>query len=322
MAALHGREDALLDAGALPSAAAPGQRRRDRRRAEGGRGRVRDLAAAGWQRGPAAPAPAAAAAAPPAPPSRASRRRRRAPPSGPQPRPVAARRENGQRFGVRFRRGSRGGLRPGEIPLIGVVQMDAARRRGRRCPAEAAAPSRRPPKPPRRPRRPRGSRRHAAEEGRRRARRRSRRRPRPPADDGEAEAARPRRKRPRARAAEEGRVKTQRRAATLPVSFFDRPADVVARELLGALVVSRIGGVRTSARIVETEAYLGYRDPASHGYLHRRNERNAALFGPPGIVVRLPVVRHPLVRQPGLRSRGDRERGAAARAGAGRGHRD
>ncbi len=73
-----------------------------------------------------------------------------------------------------------------------------------------------------------------------------------------------------------------RRAATLPVGFFDRPADVVARELLGALVVSHAGGVPTSARIVETEAYLGYRDPASHGYLHRRNERNAALFGPPG----------------------------------------
>jgi DNA-3-methyladenine glycosylase len=77
-------------------------------------------------------------------------------------------------------------------------------------------------------------------------------------------------------------VKGQRRAATLPVSFFDRPADVVARELLGALVVSRAGGVLTSARIVESEAYLGYRDPASHGYLHRRNDRNAALFGAPG----------------------------------------
>jgi DNA-3-methyladenine glycosylase len=77
-------------------------------------------------------------------------------------------------------------------------------------------------------------------------------------------------------------VRTQRLAATLPVSFFDRPADVVAPDLLGALVVSRVGGVRTSARIVETEAYLGYRDPASHGYLHRRNQRNAALFGPPG----------------------------------------
>ena len=34
-------------------------------------------------------------------------------------------RENGQRFGVRFRRGSRGGLRAGEVPLIGVVQMDS-----------------------------------------------------------------------------------------------------------------------------------------------------------------------------------------------------
>jgi DNA-3-methyladenine glycosylase len=77
-------------------------------------------------------------------------------------------------------------------------------------------------------------------------------------------------------------VTPHRRAATLPVSFFDRPANLVARELLGALVVSRAGGVLTSARIVETEAYLGYRDPASHGYLHRRNERNAALFGPPG----------------------------------------
>jgi DNA-3-methyladenine glycosylase len=72
------------------------------------------------------------------------------------------------------------------------------------------------------------------------------------------------------------------RAATLPVSFFNRGADIVARELLGALVVSRAGGMLTSARIVETEAYLGYRDLASHGYLHRRSERNEALFGPPG----------------------------------------
>jgi DNA-3-methyladenine glycosylase len=80
----------------------------------------------------------------------------------------------------------------------------------------------------------------------------------------------------------EGGLRRQRRAATLPVSFFDRSAEVVAHDLLGALVVSRAGGVRTTARIVETEAYLGYRDPASHGYLHRRNDRNAALFGPPG----------------------------------------
>lgn len=72
-----------------------------------------------------------------------------------------------------------------------------------------------------------------------------------------------------------------RRAATLPVSFFARPADVVARELLGAVMVSHQGGAVTAGRIVETEAYLGHDDPAAHGYLGRKNERNAAIFGPP-----------------------------------------
>src|SRR3954469_10829787 len=73
-----------------------------------------------------------------------------------------------------------------------------------------------------------------------------------------------------------------RRAATLPVAFFRQPTELVARELLGMVVVSTAGGELTTARIVETEAYLGYDDPASHGYLHRRNTRNQALFGPPG----------------------------------------
>jgi DNA-3-methyladenine glycosylase len=77
-------------------------------------------------------------------------------------------------------------------------------------------------------------------------------------------------------------VSTTRRAALLPVSFFDRPVEMVARELLGALVVSTAEGSRTAGIIVETEAYLGYHDPASHGYRHRRNARNEALFGPAG----------------------------------------
>jgi DNA-3-methyladenine glycosylase len=73
-----------------------------------------------------------------------------------------------------------------------------------------------------------------------------------------------------------------RRAATLPVSFFARAADVVARELIGAEVVSTLEGRLTVGRIVETEAYLGYDDPASHGYRHRRHAQNEALYGPAG----------------------------------------
>lgn len=73
-----------------------------------------------------------------------------------------------------------------------------------------------------------------------------------------------------------------RRAASLPVSFFDRPAGIVARELLGGLVTSTLGGLPTAGRIVETEAYLGRDDPASHGYRDRRHAQNEALFGPPG----------------------------------------
>ena len=73
-----------------------------------------------------------------------------------------------------------------------------------------------------------------------------------------------------------------RRAAKLPVRFFERPADAVARELVGLVIVSAAGRRRTLGRIVETEAYLGYDDPASHGYRHRRHAQNEALYGPPG----------------------------------------
>jgi ribonuclease E len=54
-----------------------------------------------------------------------------APAAPPEPAPVeeeaaepAGARENGQRFGVRFRRGSRAPIRAGEIPLIGVVEVE------------------------------------------------------------------------------------------------------------------------------------------------------------------------------------------------------
>ena len=73
------------------------------------------------------------------------------------------------------------------------------------------------------------------------------------------------------------------RAATLPVRFFARPAEVVAAELIGMVMISRLGGAVTAGRIVETEAYLGVIDPASHGFAGRRTVHNASIFGAPGL---------------------------------------
>lgn len=75
---------------------------------------------------------------------------------------------------------------------------------------------------------------------------------------------------------------TGRAATTLPVRFFARRADIVARALLGKVVVSNLGGQPTTGRIVETEAYLGGEDPASHAFGFRMTERNRGLFGPHG----------------------------------------
>jgi len=68
----------------------------------------------------------------------------------------------------------------------------------------------------------------------------------------------------------------------LEPSFYARPAQLVARRLLGHVVVSTVGGRRTAGRIVETEAYVGPHDPACHAYGGRRTPRTDWLYGPPG----------------------------------------
>ena len=69
--------------------------------------------------------------------------------------------------------------------------------------------------------------------------------------------------------------------AVLPRRFYQRDAARVARELLGKTLVGPVDGQRRSARIVETEAYVGPHDLASHSR-HGPTARNAAMFGRAG----------------------------------------
>ena len=63
--------------------------------------------------------------------------------------------------------------------------------------------------------------------------------------------------------------------------FYARDPDDVAGELLGKIVIRRVGSDIMSGRIVETEAYFGDRDPASRAYKGRKNY-NRPMFGEPG----------------------------------------
>jgi uncharacterized protein (TIGR00288 family) len=142
MVAMHGREDPLLDAGRFP-----------RLLRQANDAEVADVRKVGdddyeisAQRPPSRPA------LPPAPPPDQSQ------PALP-PGDVAADlgagagRDNGQRLGLRFRRGSRGPTRAGEIPLIGVVRIEQPAEPAEVVPVEPTAELVEEPKRPR-PRRP------------------------------------------------------------------------------------------------------------------------------------------------------------------------
>jgi DNA-3-methyladenine glycosylase len=69
----------------------------------------------------------------------------------------------------------------------------------------------------------------------------------------------------------------------LPVQFYKR-TDVVliARELIGKVIVTNFDGIITSGRIVETEAYIGLSDRASHSFGGKRTARNEHMYAAAG----------------------------------------
>ncbi len=67
----------------------------------------------------------------------------------------------------------------------------------------------------------------------------------------------------------------------LPQAFYAQETITVAKQLLGCYLVHLQGEQTTLGRIVETEAYLGRHDPASHAFIGK-TPRNRVLFGPVG----------------------------------------
>jgi DNA-3-methyladenine glycosylase len=64
--------------------------------------------------------------------------------------------------------------------------------------------------------------------------------------------------------------------------FYNRDSITVAKELLGKILIHEAPEGITAGKIVETEAYKGPEDKASHSYGNRRTPRTETMFGPKG----------------------------------------
>ena len=71
----------------------------------------------------------------------------------------------------------------------------------------------------------------------------------------------------------------------LPIQFYERK-DVllIAKELIGKIIVTNFEGTITSGRIIETEAYVGLTDRASHSFGGKRTTRNEHMYSVAGTV--------------------------------------
>src|SRR5919199_3025519 len=70
--------------------------------------------------------------------------------------------------------------------------------------------------------------------------------------------------------------------ARLARHFYARPTMLVARDLLGKILVHTLDDVRYAGRIVETEGYVGPDDAASHARSGQKG-RAGLMWGPAGV---------------------------------------
>jgi DNA-3-methyladenine glycosylase len=77
-------------------------------------------------------------------------------------------------------------------------------------------------------------------------------------------------------------------------AFYGRAAELVAPDLLGKIIVRKIGDQILAGKIVEVEAYLGASDPASHAY-KGKTKRNASVFKDAGHLYVHQIHRHSCV---------------------------
>lgn len=78
-------------------------------------------------------------------------------------------------------------------------------------------------------------------------------------------------------------------------AFFRQPTLLLARSLLGKLLVKETELGISAGWIVETEVYIGPGDRAAHSFGNRRTPRTEVMFGPPGYVYTYVMHTHCLV---------------------------
>jgi DNA-3-methyladenine glycosylase len=74
-----------------------------------------------------------------------------------------------------------------------------------------------------------------------------------------------------------------RKKLILLQDFYNRPTLYVAQDLLGCFLVRKLNGKIVKAKIIETEAYNGPEDLASHAS-RGKTERSKIMFGEPGTI--------------------------------------